>query len=134
MAIQFASDEWMRAARNALSRSIGFRDAARNWRSELYWVVTGGPSPIYLFFDVRYGECVEAVRVTDPAQRAAEVTVEGPLAAWRRVVKKKLGLLQAITTKELTITSGPSVKIMGAHRAAQALVDVLATLDTEWPE
>jgi hypothetical protein len=131
--IQFASDDWLRAVKQALARSISFRDAARNWRTEWLWVVTGGPEPIYLFFDVRYGECVEAARLKSETERATEITLEGSLVAWQRVSQKKLGLMQAITTKELNVTSGQSVKIMGAHRAAQAMMDVIAKIETEWP-
>lgn len=133
MAIPFASDEWLRAVRNALGRSLSFREAGRNWRVEWVWSVTGGAQPIYLFFDLRYGECVEVARLKTATERAAEITLEGPLTAWQRVLQKKLSLMQAITTKELNITTGPSVKIMGAHRAAQALLDVLGAIETEWP-
>ncbi|MGQ0601473.1 MAG: SCP2 sterol-binding domain-containing protein [Anaerolineales bacterium] len=133
MAIQFATDDWMRAVKQALTRSVIFRDAARNWRTEWLWAVTGGPEPVYLFFDLRYGDCVEAIRVKDPSQRAAEITLEGPASAWQRVIQKKLSLMQAITTKELNVTSGQSVKIMGAHRAAQELMNVIARIETEWP-
>lgn len=133
MAVQFATDGWMRAVKQALTRSVIFRDAARNWRTEWLWVVTGGPEPAYLFFDVRYGDCVEATRVKDASQRAAEITLEGPVSAWQRVIQKKLSLMQAITTKELNVTAGQSVKIMGAHRAAQELMNVIARIETEWP-
>lgn len=133
MAIQFGSDEWLRAAKHALGRSLSFRDAGRNWRSEWVWAVTGGAQPIYVFFDLRYGECVAVTRLNSATERASEITLEGPLAAWQRVLQKKLNLMQAITTNELNVTAGQSVKIMGAHRAAQALIDVMASIDTEWP-
>lgn len=133
MAIQFASDEWRRAVRHALGRSLTFREAGRNWRVEWVWSVTGAAQPIYLFFDLRYGECVEVARLKSATERASEITLAGPLAAWQRVLQKKLGLLQAITTKELNVTAGQSVKIMGAHRAAQALMDVIGAIETEWP-
>lgn len=134
MAIKFATDDWMRAVKQALTRSVIFRDAARNWRTEWYWAVTGGPEPVYLFFDVRYGDCVEAIRVTDPSQRAAQITLAGPASAWQRVIQKKLSLMQAITTKELNVTSGQSVKIMGTQRAAQELMNVIARIETEWSQ
>ena len=134
MAIQFTSDEWLRAVKGALGRSLSFRDAGRNWRVEWVWSVTGAPQPIYLFFDLRYGECVEVTRLSSATERTSEITLEGPLTAWQRVLQKKLSLMQAITTKELNITAGQSVKIMGAHRGAQALMDVVGSIDTEWPQ
>ena len=133
MAIQFAGDEWLRAVKQALARSVNFRDAGRNWRSEWVWSVTGAAQPICIFFDLRYGECLEVARLKSATERASEITLEGPLAAWQRVLRKKLNLMQAITTRELNVTAGQSVKIMGAHRAAQALIDVIASIDTEWP-
>jgi hypothetical protein len=63
MKTQFATDEWMRAVQSALGRSVTFRDVARNWRSDFYCVVKAGnalPEDVTLYFDLRYGECVEA--------------------------------------------------------------------------
>jgi len=137
MKTQFATDAWMRATKLALGRSTTFRDVARNWRSDFYCVVKAGntvPQDLYLYFDLRYGECVEAVRVSDPSQRLPEIVLEGSLEAWQRVFQKKLSLLQALMTKELLVTSGVSVKIMGAPKAAQEFINCLAAIDTEWPD
>ncbi len=132
MAHQFATEEWLQAIKQMLNRSASFREAARNWRTDMLWVVVD-VSPVYVYLDLRYGECLEAARLTAKSQRSPELVLEGTLAVWQKVFQKKLGLLQAIMTRELTVSDGQSVKLLGAPTAAQELVNVIAAVETEWP-
>jgi putative sterol carrier protein len=137
MPIKFATDEWMKAVRLEINRSPVFRDVARNWRGDYYFVVkagTGVPDDIYLYLSLRYGECDGAARVTNPREKSPELVLEGLLEAWQRVFQQRADLLQSIMKRELVLTSGPLVKVMNAPKAALELVKCIAKVDTEWSD
>ena len=41
MGIKFASAEWMAALKDELNKSEGYRDAAKTWEGDFYWMITG---------------------------------------------------------------------------------------------
>jgi hypothetical protein len=134
MSVPFATPGWAQAVKAALGRSLSFKEQARNWRVALLLTVSGGPSPAHIFFDLRYGEVVDVIALTDPGQRAPDVVVAGPYSAWRAVFRKEQGFLQALMTTTLEVTHGPSVRLMGAPKAVNEFVNVVATVDTTWEE
>ncbi len=134
MGVPFATPDWAQAVKAALGRSLSFKDQARNWHVALLLTVTAEASPAHIFFDLRYGEVVEVVALSDPAQRVPDVVVAGPRPAWGAVLRKEQGFLQALMTKTLEVTHGPSVRLMGAPKAVNEFVNVLAAVDTRWEE
>ncbi len=72
MGIKFASEEWMVALKDELNKSEGYRDAAKTWEGDFYWVITGmpgEPGDVYLYVDLWHGECRDAYRVATPRPR-----------------------------------------------------------------
>jgi len=67
MGIKFASDEWMAALKNELGKSDAYRDAAKTWEGDFYWIVTGMPGEapeVYLYVDLWHGEADANVSIS----------------------------------------------------------------------
>ncbi len=134
MAIPFATDEWVSALKEELNRSKAYREAAKTWEGDFWFVVDRGPGvpePLTMYMDLWHGECREAYTVKGKTAPPAFV-VEAPLATWRRVIDKKLDPVQAIVTRQLKL-KGNMIKVLKAPKAAVELVQSAARVPTKWP-
>ncbi len=135
MGIKFASDDWMKALKEELSKSESYRDAAKTWEGDFYWIVTGMPGAdkeVYLYVDLWHGECRDAFRAADAEAKKPEFVIEAAYPVWRKVVDKKLDPIQGMVTRQLKL-KGNMLKIMKAPKAATELVLCATRVDTEWP-
>ena len=135
MGIRFATEEWMKELKIELNKSEGYRDAAKTWEGDFYWVVNGLPgasTDVYLYVDLWHGECRDAFVVADPAAKKPEFVIEATYAVWRKVVDKKLDPIQGMVTRQLKL-KGNMLKVMKAPKAATELVHAATLIDTEWP-
>ena len=135
MGIKFASDEWMKALKDELNKSDSYRDAAKAWEGDFYWVVTGmpgEPGEVHLYVDLWHGECRDAYRTVDAAAKTPEFVIEATYPVWRKVVDKKLDPIQGMVTRQLKL-KGNMLKIMKAPKAATELVLCATRVPTDWP-
>jgi putative sterol carrier protein len=134
MAIKFPSDAWIQALRDELNRSQNYREAARNWEGDFYFVVSGqaGTPDVSMYMDLWHGECRVAEVAADPQARNPEFVIEAPLATWRKVLERRLDPIQALVTRQLRL-KGQLLKVMRAPRAATELVHCCTLIETEWP-
>ncbi|MCZ7575187.1 MAG: SCP2 sterol-binding domain-containing protein [Ardenticatenaceae bacterium] len=136
MPIRFPSDEWVKALMAELNKSETYREAARNWEGDFYFVASAGPGvarDVYLYMDLWHGECRTAYEVADPSQKSPEFTISAPLPTWRKVIEKKLDPIQGLITRQLRL-KGNMLKIMKAPKAAAELVNCCTLVETEWPK
>ena len=134
MGIKFASAEWMTALKDELNRSEGYRDAAKTWEGDFYWIISGMPgtsSDVYLYVDLWHGACRDA-SVSDATAKKPEFVIEATFPTWRKVVDKKLDPIQGMVTRQLKL-KGNMLKIMKAPKAATELVAAATRIETEWP-
>lgn len=133
MGIKFPSDDWMKALMAELNQSASYREAARNWEGDFYFVISAQDSvpATSLYMELWHGECRAAHVVDDPRARSPEFVIEAPLAVWRKVLVRQLDPIQALITRQLRL-KGQLVKIMRAPRAAAELVHCCTLIDTEW--
>ncbi len=135
MGIKFASEEWMKELKEELNKSDGYRDAAKTWEGDFYWVVTGmpgEPAAVYLYVDLWHGECRDAFRAAEAAAKTPEFVIEAAYPVWRKVVDKKLDPIQGMVTRQLKL-KGNLLKIMKAPKAATELVLCATRVPTDWP-
>ena len=135
MGIKFASEEWMVALKDELNKSDGYRDAAKTWEGDFYWVVTGmpdEPAEVYLYVDLWHGECRDAFRVAEAAAKTPEFVIEATYPVWHKVVDKKIDPIQGMVTRQLKL-KGNLLKIMKAPKAATELVLCATRVSTDWP-
>jgi putative sterol carrier protein len=135
MGINFATDEWMVAFKDELDKSEAYREAAKTWEGDFYWVVTGMPGAgkeIYLYVDLWHGDCRAAYVAADASAKQPEFVIEATYPVWRKVVDKKLDPIQGMVTRQLKL-KGNMLKIMKAPKAATELVLCATRVATEWP-
>lgn len=135
MPIKFPSDGWVKALMVELNQSATYREAAKNWEGDFYFIATAGPGlpkDVYLYMDLWHGECRAAYEVTDPSSKSPEFAISAPLPAWRKVIEKKLDPIQGLITRQLRL-QGNMLKIMKAPKAAAELVNCCTLVSTEWP-
>lgn len=136
MPIKFATDEWIKALMGELNKSENYRDAAKNWEGDFYFVITdlpGGVQPVHLYTDLWHGACRDAYLVADPAAKKPEFVLEAGLPAWKKVLDKQLDPIKGMITQQLKL-KGNMLKVMKAPKAATELVHCATLIDTAWPE
>lgn len=136
MAIEFPSDEWMKALMAEINQSESYRKAAKTWEGDLYFIIEAGPGvpqDVYLYLDPWHGECRDAFMTTDPTVKSPEFVIRASLDAWRKVIEKKLDPIRALMTRQLKL-KGDMIKIVKNPRVALELVNCCTRIDTSWTE
>ena len=136
MAIQFATEAWIKALQDELNGSEGYREAAKNWEGDFYFVVSKGgaiPEDVYMYMDLWHGECRDAFQVKDPSEKSPAFVMTASLDVWQKVVGQDLDPIKGMMTRQLKL-KGNMMKIMKAPKAAIELVNCTAAIDTAWPE
>lgn len=136
MAVQFATEAWIKALKDELNQSEGYREAAKTWEGDFYFVVTqGGPiaEDVYMYMDLWHGECREAMEIQDPGEKSPAFIMSAPVDVWQKVVGKELDPIKGMMTRQLKL-KGNMMKIMKTPKAAIELVECTTKIDTVWPE
>ena len=136
MAIKFLSEEWIKALMQELNKSQAYRDAAKDWEGDFYFIVEpeGGLEKQFIFYmDLWHGKCRSACVITDEKEKAPEFRILAPLSKWRRVIEKKLDPIQGLITRQLKL-KGNLMKIMKTPKAALELVNCCTLVPTDFPE
>jgi len=135
MGVPFATEAWIKALQEELNKSEGYREAAKTWEGDFYFVVTAGdgiPQDVYMYMDLWHGECREAIEVGDPSAKDPAFVMSAPVDVWRKVVEKKIDPIKGLMTRQLKL-KGNMMKIMKAPKAAIELVECTTRIDTDWP-
>jgi putative sterol carrier protein len=133
--IPFATDAWIKRLGDECNRSEAYRQAARNWEGDLYFIVEPEGSlkqPIYMYMDLYHGQCREAFIPEDPAALTPEFSISGPLSAWKELANKKVDPIKLLLTRKFAL-KGNMAKVMRNAKAAQALVNCSTNFETKFP-
>lgn len=133
---KFPGDEWIKALMVELNRSDAYREAAKTWEGDFYFVINAGPGvpeDVCLYMDLWHGECREAFEAVDLSAKTPEFVIRAPLAAWRKVIEKQVDPIRALMTRQLRL-QGTMPKIMKHPKAATELVNCCTLVETTWPE
>ena len=136
MAIKFPSEEWIKALMQELNKSEAYRNAAKDWEGDSYFIVEpegGLKEQIIFYMDLWHGECRSACIVADEKEKTPEFRIRAPLSKWRRVIEKKLDPIQALVTRQLKL-HGNLMKVMKSPKAAMELVNCCSLVPTEFME
>ena len=139
MAYRFPSQEWVNALKDAINTSEAYREAAKTWEGDFFFVIepddtTTLQAPVTLYMDLWHGECRDAYVVEDPQRhKQPEFVITAPYRTWKRVVTGELDPIQAMMTRQLKL-KGNLVKIMRSVKAAHELVRCCTLVPTEFPD
>lgn len=132
---RFPSNEWIKAMMQDLNKSQSYKEAAKNWEGDFYFVIEPGGSlteTVILYMDLWHGECRNAFEVKNPDEIKPAFTLKGPVAVWKKVMTKQLDPMQAMMTGQLKLT-GNMAMVMKNVRAAKELVESCTRIPTEFP-
>ncbi len=134
-AIPFATDAWIKRLGAACNSSETYRQAAKNWEGDLYFIVEPEGSltePIYMYMDLYHGQCRQAFIAEDPTALTPEFTISAPLSRWKELAEKKTDPIKMLLTRKLSL-KGNMAKVMRNAKAAQALVNCSTSFETRFP-
>lgn len=132
----FATPAWAAALQNAINASGAYREAARAWEGDFWFVVEPAHGEIaharvLIYVDLWHGECRQCEVATDEGQRAPEFRISGERKNWRRIVEREIDPIRALMTGRLKL-KGNMAKVMRNVKAAQELVLCAAAVPTEF--
>lgn len=136
MALLFPSEEWLKALVDELNSSQAYRDAAKNWEGDFYFIIEPEGSlkeRVTAYMDLWHGECRSACIVANENEKNPEIRIRAPLGIWRQVLEMKLNPIQGMLTGQLKIT-GNMMKIVKTPRAAIELVNCCSRVPTDFPQ
>ncbi|MCS6848620.1 MAG: SCP2 sterol-binding domain-containing protein [Anaerolineae bacterium] len=136
MSIPFATPEWVAAFKDAINASAAYREAAKTWEGDFWFIVepeAGQPASErkLMYLDLWHGECREAFLAQDESERNPEFRIWAPAKHWRRVINREIDPIKALMTNQLKL-KGNFAKIMRSVRAAQELVLCAASVPTQF--
>ncbi len=128
------SDEWAKAFMDAINNNAAYREAAADWEGDFYFVAEmKGREKATVYLDLWHGECRDAFLVSEDNAPKPEFVVSGKIAAWKKVIAKKVDPIQGLMTRQLKL-QGNMAKVLRAVKAAQELVNSATMIETEFPE
>lgn len=133
--IPFATDAWIQQLHHEVNRSEAYRQAARIWEGDFYFVVEPEGSlaePVYMYMDLWHGASRAAFVAQDPAEKNPEFIISAPVSTWQDVIELRLDPLKGLMTKKLKL-KGNMAKIMRAVKAANELVRCTTRVPTKFP-
>lgn len=136
MAIKFPSEEWLKALMEEINKSEAYRDAAKTWEGDFYFVIEPEGAlkeKVVAYVDLWHGECRTAFIVADETMKKPEFSLRAPLSVWRKVLEKKLDPIKGIMTGQLKL-QGNFLKIMKSTKAALELVNCTTRIPTQFPK
>jgi putative sterol carrier protein len=132
----FATEAWIQHFHDEVNRSEAYRQAAKYWEGDFYFVVEPDGSltePAYMYMDLWHGESRDAFIAHDPAERDPEFVISAPVNIWKDVIELRLDPMKGLMTKKLKL-KGNMAKIMRAVKAANELVRCTTRVPTEFPD
>lgn len=134
--IPFATPRWADALRQAINSSATYREAARDWEGDFWFIVEpddgkAALTRVLIYVDLWHGECRLAEVADDEANRSPEFRIWGPHRNWRRVIERDIDPIRALMTGSLRL-KGNMAKVMRNVRAAQELVLCAAAVPTQF--
>lgn len=132
MGIQFATDEWIKALMAEVNQSAAYAKAAKTWEGDFYFIVDKGegiPEDVYMYMDLWHGECREAYKVDDPAEKNPAFVMNAPVSVWQQVFQKKIDPIRGMMSGKLKL-KGNMMKVIKTPKAAIELVECCTQIDT----
>jgi len=136
MAILFGTQEWLDALKKALETSQAYKEAAKKWEGDIYFIVEPDASyknRLILYLDLWHGKCREACVITDENEKSPKYRIFGPFTNWKQILNKKVDPVQSMMTGKIKV-KGDMAQIMKMPRAAVELVNCATAFEAVFPD
>lgn len=103
---KFPTQEWVKAFMQKLNEDSQYRQVARNWEGDIYFVIEPGGSLAErtdLYFDLWHGACREAFVVGESQAPKPAFTLKAPYENFVQVLTGELHPMQALMTRKLNV-------------------------------
>ena len=134
----FGTQDWLDAVQVAINTSLAYREAARNWEGDFWFIVEPEAQPgeqpnmrLWIYLDLWHGECRVARIASDEREYNPEFRISGSRRNWQQVLQREIDPIRALMTNALKL-KGNLAKIMRNIRAAQALVLCVAQVPCQF--
>jgi len=138
MPIDFPSEEWTVAYREALNNSEAYREAGKNWtHGPIALVVKADPAiglekDTAFILDLHEGVCRKAWLTEDMAEAEQQpFCITGNYGQWKQVIRKELDPIRGMMQGKLKLKGNLPV-IVRFVKAAQELVNATSVVDTHF--
>lgn len=132
------SPEWVGVYEKAVQNDDIYKEAAKDWEGTVVVHVTAAPEmgideDLYLFMDLWHGDCRSMRLVPKEAGEAGDFVITGSMERWLQVARKQLDTIKGMMQGKLKL-KGDLPTIVRAVKAAARLVDIIADLNTVYPD
>lgn len=136
--VAFGTQEWLDEYESLINSSAQYRQAAASWEGAVAFAFEaepdqGWPRTEYALLDLWHGECRSARLVPGEEAEQAPFFIRAPLTRWRQVIARELDPVKGMMQGKLRL-SGDLPTIVRHVRAATELVDLAASIPTEFPD
>ncbi len=138
MPIDFPSEEWTVAYREALNNSEAYREAGKNWtHGPIALVVKADPAiglekDTAFILDLHEGVCRKAWLTEDMDEAEQQpFCITGNYGQWKQVIRKELDPIRGMMQGKLKLKGNLPV-IVRFVKAAQELVNATSMVDTHF--
>ena len=129
---------WIDAYRGQVRESPSYRKAAATWEGDITLVIQEDasrafPSDLYVYMDLRHGECRDIRLVDADAGNKAKFIITGGYARWKQVIRGELEPIKALMQGKLRL-KGNLAYIVRYVAAAKELVSCTTQVPTLFPD
>ncbi len=135
MAIEYGTEEWVKAVSQEVNTSQAYKDAAKNWEGDMYFIVEPKEEfkeKIVMYFDLWHGECRQAGVIADESEKTPAYRFWAPYSIWKKILLGELDSVQAMMSGKLNL-KGDMGQIMKMPNAAVEFTNCMIRIDTEFP-
>lgn len=89
MGIKYGTDEWIKALCKECNRSQAYKEAAKNWEGDIYFITEpGGPvkQRIIMYTDLWHGECRSACLIVDESEKSPAYRMTAPYGVCKQIL------------------------------------------------
>jgi len=137
MPIDFPSEEWTAAYKDAVNASEAYQQAGKKWtHGAIGFVISPDPAlgldqPAAFVLDLHEGECRKAWMTTEDEAKQQPFCITGSYAQWKAVINKQLDPIKGMMQGKLKLKGNLPVIVMFV-KAAQELVNAASNVDTRF--
>ena len=139
MPIDFPSEEWVSAYKDAINANDAYKTAGKSWTHGVVAMVVKAdpalslPEDLAMWLDVDSGACRDCKLLpASEAREKAPFVVEASYAQWKQVIKREIDPTKALMQGKLKLTKGHMPTMVKHVNASKQLVVSTSSVPTKF--